>query len=57
MDKALYWAGVTERRLGREEDARVLFERLRRDYPESAFLRKIPKLAAPPPAATATAVL
>ena len=45
MEKALYWAGVTETRLGRDEDARALFDRLRRDYPESRFVRKIPKLA------------
>ena len=57
MEKALYWAGVTERRLGRDEDARALFERLRRDYPESRFLRKVPKPAAAPAAATASAVL
>jgi outer membrane protein assembly factor BamD len=57
MEKALYWAGLTERRLGRDEDARALFERLRRDYPESRFLRKLPKLAEPPAAATASAAL
>ena len=51
MEKALYWAGVTEGRLGRDEDARVLFDRLRRDYPESEFLRKLPR----PPEAPATA--
>jgi outer membrane protein assembly factor BamD len=57
MEKALYWAGLTERRLGRDEDARALFERLRRDYPESPFLRKLPKPAAPPAARTASAAL
>jgi len=57
LEKALYWAGVTEVRLGREEDARVLFERLRRDFPESRFVRKLPKLADPAPQATATAGL
>ena len=54
MDKALYWAGLTERRLGRDEDARALFERLRRDFPESGFLRKLPRPSAPPAAATAS---
>jgi len=54
MDKALFWAGLTERRLGRTEDARVLFDRLRKDHPESELLRKLPKVA-PPPAPAATA--
>ena len=57
MPKALYWAGLTERRLGREEDARALFERLRRDYPESSFVRKLPKLAEPPAAPPVSASL
>ncbi|MBK9375464.1 MAG: outer membrane protein assembly factor BamD [Holophagales bacterium] len=57
MDKALYWAGITERKLGREEDARALFDRLRRDFPESGFLRKLPRPVAPPAAATAAAGL
>lgn len=53
MDRALYWAGQTERRLGRIEDARALFDRLRRDHPESRFLRKVPRLPETPVAATA----
>lgn len=57
MDKALYWAGLAEKRLGRDEDARALFDRIRRDYPSSSYLRKIPKLASPPAAVTAVAVL
>ncbi|MBK9965480.1 MAG: outer membrane protein assembly factor BamD [Holophagales bacterium] len=57
MDKALYWAGLTERRLGRDEDARALFERLRRDYPESGFLKKLPKLGGGAAAAAVVAVL
>lgn len=44
MEKALYWAGLTERRLGREDDARALFDRLRRDYPQSGFILRLPKL-------------
>ena len=54
MEKALYWAGMTEVRLGREEDARALFERLRRDYPKSTFGRKLPKAARSPETATAS---
>ena len=57
MEKALYWAGLTEYRLGRTEDARTFFDRLRRDYPESRFVRKVPKLPEAPPAATASAGL
>ncbi len=57
MEKALYWAGLTEKRLGREDDARALFERLRRDYPQSSFLRKLPKSPVPPAAPTTTAGL
>ncbi|MBI5443350.1 MAG: outer membrane protein assembly factor BamD [Deltaproteobacteria bacterium] len=57
MDKALFWAGLTEKRLGRDEDARALFERLRRDYPKSTYLRKLPKVASPAAALTATAGL
>lgn len=57
MPKALYWAGLTERRLGRDEDARALFERLRRDYPESSFVRKLPKVAEPPAAPPVSASL
>ena len=57
MEKALYWAGLTERRLGRDEDARALFGKLRRDYPESRFLRKLPKLPDAPVTAAATAGL
>jgi outer membrane protein assembly factor BamD len=54
MEKALYWAGLTERRLGRVEDARALFGRLQRDFPRSRFLRKLPKLPEPPVVATAS---
>jgi outer membrane protein assembly factor BamD len=57
MEKALYWAGQTERLLGRDADARAFFERLRRDYPESRYLRKIPKLQEPPATTTASAGL
>ena len=53
MEKALYWAGFTERKLGRPEDARTFFDRLRRDYPRSGFLRKLPKAPAPSEAAAA----
>lgn len=57
MEKALYYAGLTEFRLGRQEDARALFDRLRKDYPESKWSRKVPKLPDPPAATTADAGL
>ena len=57
MEKALYYAGLTEFRLGRQEDARALFEKLRKDYPESKWGRKAPKLPEAPVAATAAAGL
>lgn len=42
LDRALWLAGMTEQRLGRSEDARVLWERLVRDYPASPLLKKVP---------------
>jgi outer membrane protein assembly factor BamD len=57
MEKALYWAGRTEVVLGRGDDARAFFDRLRRDYPESRYLRKLPKVPAAPASATASAGL
>lgn len=54
MEKALYWAGMAEMRLGQDQDARTLFDRLRRDYPESRFVKKLPKVAEPQPTATAS---
>jgi outer membrane protein assembly factor BamD len=42
-EKVLYLAGETERRLGHEEDAWALWDRLREDFPKSSFLRKIPQ--------------
>lgn len=42
LDRALWLAGMTERRLGRGEDARLLWERLVRDFPASPLLKKVP---------------
>ena len=53
MEKALFWAGQTERRLGRTEDARTLFDPLRPDHPQSRIHRKVPRLPETPVAATA----
>ncbi|MCL4806617.1 MAG: tetratricopeptide repeat protein [Thermoanaerobaculia bacterium] len=53
MEKALYGAGLAELKLGRPADARALFDRLRRDYPEGKFVRKVPKMPEEPRTATA----
>jgi outer membrane protein assembly factor BamD len=52
LDKVLFESGWLERKLGREQDSRLLWERLLRDYPSSPMVKKLPRLAAPP---TATA--
>lgn len=57
MEKALFWAGLTEKQLGRDDDARALFDRLRRDYPRSGFLRKLPKSPGAPAVPISTAGL
>lgn len=54
MEQVLFEGGLAELKVGHEEDARLLWERLRRDYPKSAYLRSIPKryaLPLPEPAA------
>ena len=47
-EQVLFEGGLAELKVGHEEDARLLWERLRRDYPKSAFLRSIPKRYAAP---------
>lgn len=42
MEEVLYEGGLVERKLGRGEDAIALWDRLRKDYPKSALLRKLP---------------
>lgn len=58
MDRVLYDSGVIEKKLGRAEEAAAFWERLRRDYPESAWAKKLPRgetAPAAPPTAGATA--
>lgn len=53
MDRVLFEAGLAELKLGREEDARVLWQRLRQDHPKSVWLRSLPRAfrtVDPPPA-------
>jgi len=42
-DEALYYLGLTYRRLARPEDAENAFSRLRRDFPGSEWISEIPK--------------
>ncbi len=42
LDQALYESGLAELKLGHEEDSRLLWERLRKDYPTSVFVRRLP---------------
>ena len=53
LDQVLYLAGVVEKKLGHEDDWRVLWERLARDYPASPLLKKVK--VPPSPAATTAA--
>lgn len=45
LDIVLYEAGYTERKLGHDEDARVLWDKLVHDYPASPWLKKLPASA------------
>jgi outer membrane protein assembly factor BamD (BamD/ComL family) len=56
MDQTLYEAGVTERRLGHDEDARILWQKLAQDFPKSIWIRKLPPAARAAPAAPAAEV-
>lgn len=42
LDVVLYEAGLTERKLGHDEDARVLWDKLAHDFPASPWLKKLP---------------
>ncbi len=48
LDKVLYEAGLVEKRLGRSEEARVLWEKLTRDYPKSPLVKKLPPASKTP---------
>ena len=55
LDKVLYDSGLAENKMGHEDEARQLWERLARDFPSSPFVKKVPRPAAPPPAPPAKA--
>ena len=43
MDKVYFFLGMSQRKSRRAEDASATFERLRTEYPDSRFVRKIPQ--------------
>jgi outer membrane protein assembly factor BamD len=53
LDQILYEAGLVENKMGHEDEARQLWDRLARDFPSSALLRKVPKPLPPAPAVRA----
>lgn len=53
LDQVLYEGGLAEKKLGHDADARLLWERLARDYPDSPLRRKLGPQAALPAAKTA----
>jgi outer membrane protein assembly factor BamD (BamD/ComL family) len=55
LDKVLYDSGVAENKMGHEDEARQLWDRLARDFPSSPLVKKVPRPAAAPPAPPAKA--
>lgn len=54
LDQVLFETGLAENKLGHEDEARQIWERLARDFPSSAQLKKVPRDVLPPaPAAKA----
>ncbi len=49
MDRILYETGIVENKMGHEDEARQLWERLARDFPASPLVKKVPKALAPAP--------
>ncbi|HEY3350393.1 MAG TPA: outer membrane protein assembly factor BamD [Thermoanaerobaculia bacterium] len=55
LDKVLFDSGVAENKMGHEDEARQLWDRLARDFPSSPLVRKVPRPAAAPSAPPAKA--
>lgn len=55
LDKVLYDFGLAENKMGHEDEAKQIWERLARDFPSSPLVKKVPRPAAPPPAPPAKA--
>ncbi len=49
LDQVLYETGLAENKMGHEDEAKQLWERLARDFPSSPLLRKVPRTVASPP--------
>ncbi len=43
IDRVLYYLGMTHRKARQESESRQVFERLRREYPDSRFVDEIPR--------------
>ena len=55
LDKVLYDSGLAENKMGHEDEAKQIWERLARDFPSSPLVKKVPRPAAPAPAPPAKA--
>jgi outer membrane protein assembly factor BamD len=55
LDLVLYDNGLAENKMGHEDEAKQIWERLARDFPSSPLVKKVPRPAAPPPAPPAKA--
>ena len=55
LDKVLYDFGLAENKMGHEDEAKQIWERLARDFPSSPLVKKVPRPAGPPPAPPAKA--
>lgn len=55
LDKVLYDFGLAENKMGHEDEAKQIWERLARDFPSSPLLKKVPRPAAAPAAPPAKA--
>jgi outer membrane protein assembly factor BamD len=46
LDKVLYESGLSENKMGHEDEARQIWERLARDFPASPLVKRVPRPAA-----------
>jgi outer membrane protein assembly factor BamD len=49
LDKVLYEAGLLEGKMGNRDEEKSLWQRLRKDYPASPVVKKLPPAPASPP--------
>jgi outer membrane protein assembly factor BamD (BamD/ComL family) len=55
LDKVLFDSGLSENKMGHEDEARQLWDRLARDFPSSPLVKKVPRPLTAPPAPPAKA--